>query len=172
MPAAWLARAGNGGSDRPVHEAHVPHAAGLLEGDVVAGSPSGFNDAIIEQFRANEGHVAQFGRHLVLLHHIGARSGAERVSPVMTFPADGGGWLIAASKAGAPDHPAWYHNLRAHPKIVIEVPGEGEVDVVAEELLGAERDAAWRVFTEGSAGFADYERRTSRVIPVIRLRRA
>jgi deazaflavin-dependent oxidoreductase (nitroreductase family) len=131
-----------------------------------------FNQHIVDEFRANQGTVetAGFGRSLVLLHHRGARSGTERVSPVMGIPSDGG-WFIAASKGGAPENPAWFHNLLSSPDTVIETPDEGEVAVHAVELRGAERDAAWALFTTRSPGFAEYERRTSRTIPVLELRR-
>ncbi len=132
-----------------------------------------FTQQVIDEFRANGGDVtiAGFGRSLVLLHHTGAKSGVERVTPVMALPAhDGDGWLIAASKAGAPDNPAWYHNLLAHPDITIETP-DGEVAVHADDLTGAERDAAWARFTAASEGFRQYEERTSRRIPVLALRR-
>lgn len=131
-----------------------------------------WNEPIIAEFRANDGTVTSrgFGSSLVLLHHIGAKSGVERVSPVMKI-ADGDGWLVAASKAGADDHPAWYHNLLAHPDIVVELPGEGEVPVHVEELKGAERDAGWAKFKEASPGFQSYEARTTRTIPVLKLHR-
>ncbi|WP_281882617.1 nitroreductase/quinone reductase family protein [Agromyces rhizosphaerae] len=131
-----------------------------------------FNQRIIDEFRANGGFVstAGFGRNLVLVHHVGARSGVERVAPLFAVRSDVG-WLIAASKGGAPDHPGWYHNLAAHPETIVEVPGEGEVAVRAVELEGAERDAAWERFTAASDGFATYQARTSRVIPVVELRR-
>jgi deazaflavin-dependent oxidoreductase (nitroreductase family) len=131
-----------------------------------------FNERIIDEFRTNHGTVetAGFGRALVLLHHRGARSGAERVSPVMGIPSDGG-WFIAASKGGAPENPAWFHNLLSSPDTVIETPDEGEVAVHAVQLHGAERDAAWTLFTARSPGCAEYERRTSRTIPVVELRR-
>ena len=131
-----------------------------------------FNQHIVDEFRANQGTVetAGFGRSLVLLHHRGARSGAERVSPVMGIPSDGG-WFIAASKGCAPENPAWFHNLLSSPDTMIETPDEGEVAVHAVELRGAERDAAWALFTTRSPGFAEYERRTSRTIPVLELRR-
>lgn len=133
---------------------------------------SDFNQRIIDEFRANGGTVASagFGRGLVLLHHRGAVSGAERVSPVMGIPS-ANGWFVAASKGGAPENPAWFHNLRAHPDVVIETPDEGDVAVHAVELHGAERDAAWSLFTTRSPGFVEYERRTSRVIPVLELQR-
>jgi deazaflavin-dependent oxidoreductase (nitroreductase family) len=131
-----------------------------------------FNQQIIDEFRANGGTVqtAGFGRDLVLLHHTGARSGAARVSPVMGIPSEHG-WFVAASKGGAPDNPAWYHNLIAHPDAMVETPDEGEVAVRAVPLEGEERDAAWALFTSHSPGFAEYERRTSRTIPVLELQR-
>lgn len=133
---------------------------------------AGFNERIIEEFRANGGTVttAGFGRRLVLLHHRGARSRIERVSPVMGLPSERG-WLVAASKGGAPENPAWFHNLLAHPDTVVETPDDGEVAVHAVRLEGAERDAAWARFLAESPGFGDYERRTERTIPVVELRR-
>ena len=129
-----------------------------------------WNSRVIDTFRANGGEVPQFGRSLVLVHHLGARTGTPRISPVMGFPTDDG-WLVVASKAGAPEHPAWYHNLRAHPETTIETPDDGTVDVWARELDPDERSAAWTCITERAPGFADYERRTTRVIPVIKLTR-
>jgi deazaflavin-dependent oxidoreductase (nitroreductase family) len=131
-----------------------------------------FNQRIIDEFRANGGTVetAGFGRSLVLLHHRGASSGLERVSPVMGIPSEAG-WFIAASKGGAPENPAWFHNLLKRPDTVIETPDEGEVAVHAVQLEGEARDAAWARFTSRSPGFAEYERRTSRTIPVFELRR-
>lgn len=130
-----------------------------------------YNDRIIAEFRANDGEVAHFGRDLVLVHHVGAKSGIERVSPLMGIRVDDDTWLIAASKAGAPSHPAWYHNLLAHPEVLIETADAGTVAVRARELIGAERDEAWTRFTTRSKSFADYEARTTRVIPVIALER-
>jgi deazaflavin-dependent oxidoreductase (nitroreductase family) len=131
-----------------------------------------FNQRIIDEFRASGGTVetAGFGRSLVLLHHRGASSGIERVTPVMGIPSESG-WLIAASKGGAPDNPAWFHNLLSSPETVIETPDDGEVAVQAVQLQGEERDAAWAQFTTRSPGFAEYERRTTRTIPVVELRR-
>lgn len=132
------------------------------------------NQQIIDEFRSNGGTVTTmgFGRDLVLLHHIGAKSGAERVTPVMALRPGDGVWLTAASKGGAPTNPAWFHNLVAHPDVEIEDPDEGTVRVRAEVLEGEQRDKAWKVFTEASEGFASYEKKTDRVIPVIVLRRA
>lgn len=131
-----------------------------------------WNRQIIDEFRASGGDVTAngFGRSLVLVHHIGAKSGAERISPVMGLRVDDDTWLIAASKGGSPQNPGWYHNLLAHPDVTIETP-EGIENVHVEDLVGAERDAAWARFTERSAGFRQYEQKTTRVIPVLALRR-
>ena len=129
-----------------------------------------WNQMIIDEFRANGGTVQTngFGRGLVLVHHLGARSGQERVSPVANIRDEDGSRLVAASKGGAPDNPAWYHNLLAHPDVSIETP-EGEEQVHVTDLAGAERDAGWSRFTRMSEGFRSYEARTTRTIPVLRL---
>ena len=134
-------------------------------------SPSSWDDQVIAEFRSNNGTVARFGRHLVLIHHIGAKTGAERVAPARAIRVDRDSWLVAASKGGAPDNPRWYYNLVANPDVRIETPDDGTVAVHAEVLRGAERDEAWERFKEASAGFRDYERKTSRIIPVVVLRR-
>jgi deazaflavin-dependent oxidoreductase (nitroreductase family) len=128
-----------------------------------------WNQQIIDAFRANGGEVPRFGRSLVLLHHRGARTGTERISPVRAFPGEDG-WLIVASKGGAPENPAWYHNLLAHPDVRIETP-EGDVDVKATVLDSTARDEVWRRITAEAPGFAEYEQRTTRVIPVVKLTR-
>ncbi|SMQ71188.1 nitroreductase/quinone reductase family protein [Agreia sp. VKM Ac-1783] len=131
---------------------------------------SSFNDQIIEEFRANGGHVetAGFGDKLILLHTRGARTGEDRVAPTMALR-DEDSWLIYASKAGAPEHPAWYFNLLEHPEITIETP-HGLVEVTAHELKGDDRDTAWRQIVAVAPGFGDYEAKAApRVIPVFRL---
>jgi deazaflavin-dependent oxidoreductase (nitroreductase family) len=135
----------------------------------MADRPNDWNQNVIDEFRANDGTVstAGFGRALVLLHHVGAKSGEQRIAPVRAIRQDDDSWLVAASKAGAPDNPAWYHNLRAHPDVSIEVPGEGTVAVRARVLEGDERDSGWAQFTAISPGFREYEDRTTRTIPVI-----
>jgi deazaflavin-dependent oxidoreductase (nitroreductase family) len=109
-----------------------------------------------------------FGRRLVLVHNLGAKSGEERINPVANILQPDGSRLIAASAGGADKNPAWYHNLLAHPDVTIETP-EGTEDVHVTDLQGAERDAAWAQFTTTSAGFRAYEEKTDRVIPVLRL---
>jgi len=134
-------------------------------------SASSWNDQVIAEFRANNGSVARFGRNLVLIHHVGAKTGAERVAPARAIRDDPDTWLVAASKGGAPDNPAWYHNLVAHPDVRIETPDDGTVAVHAEVLRGTDRDEAWERFKEASPGFRDYEQKTTRTIPVVRFHR-
>ena len=128
-----------------------------------------FNEAIIAEFRANDGKVGgQFeGAPLLLLHSIGARSGEERVSPMM-YQAVGESYAVFASKAGAPTNPAWYHNLLSTPEASIEV-GSESVPVRARVAVGDERDVIWERQKEQYPGFADYEAATDRLIPVLLL---
>ncbi|MFF2274524.1 nitroreductase/quinone reductase family protein [Agromyces sp. NPDC058126] len=101
---------------------------------------------------------------------IGRRTGLERVTPVRWFPAGGGARYIVASANGAPQNPAWYYNIAGHPdQVRIEFAGR-RIDVVAEQLHGAERAAAWAQITATARGFERYERITDREIPVIVLR--
>ena len=134
---------------------------------------SDWNDKVIAEFRANGGTTTQFGRHLVVMHTRGAKSGEERLNPVMGFR-DGDSWLVAASYAGQPVDPAWAHNLRAYPELDVEAAteettGTETVTVRATELPKPERDAAWVDIVAQAPGFADYEKKTDRVIPVFRL---
>jgi deazaflavin-dependent oxidoreductase (nitroreductase family) len=131
------------------------------------------NDQIIEEFRANGGTVtaAGFGRGLILVHHIGARSGEERIAPLMGLHPSEDAWLIAGTAAGAAKHPAWFYNLVAEPDTEIETPDNGTVKVRARVLEGHERDSGWARFTAAFEGFKEYERKTSRLIPVVELAR-
>jgi deazaflavin-dependent oxidoreductase (nitroreductase family) len=106
---------------------------------------------------------------LLLLHSTGARTGASRVTPMM-YQKTEDGWAVFASYAGRDENPAWYHNLLAHPGATIEV-GTSTVDVKARELAGDERLPIWEEQKRRYPGFADYETRTSRVIPVLLLTR-
>ena len=126
-----------------------------------------WNQQVIDEFRANEGKVGgQFeGAPLLLLHSTGAKSGKERVSPVM-YQQVGDDYAIFASKAGAPDNPDWYHNLLANPEASIEV-GTDAVDVVARVAEGDERERIWSTQKSEYPGFAEYEQKTSRTIPVV-----
>jgi deazaflavin-dependent oxidoreductase (nitroreductase family) len=131
--------------------------------------PGGYNAGIIAEFRANHGQVGGnfAGAPLLLLHTTGARTGTPRVNPVM-YLADDGRYLIFATKAGADDNPAWYHNLLAHPDATIEV-GDRVIEVHAEQVRGRERDEKYAEQARRYPGFADYERKTARTIPVIAL---
>ena len=133
---------------------------------------SDWNEKVIEEFRANAGRVGGMfeGASMILIHHIGAKSGIERVAPLVHFPEDDDHTVIVASAGGAPNHPAWYHNLKANPKIEVEVGAE-TYTVVADEITGPERDEVWERVTTAAPGFADYQRKTDRVIPLLRLTR-
>jgi len=131
-----------------------------------------FNQQIIDEFRSSGGKVGgQFdGARLLLLHTTGAKSGTERVNP-LAYRTDGDHLVVFGSKAGAPTNPDWYHNLRANPKASVEV-GPDRFDVTARVAEGEERERIWRDQKEEMPGFADYERLTSRPIPVIILERS
>ena len=133
---------------------------------------SDWNDKIIEEFRANGGKVGgQFeGAPLLLLHTTGARSGQPRVSPMM-YQAVDGGYAVFASKGGAPTNPDWYHNLLANPHTRAEI-GTETVELVARVAEGDERERIWSAQKAAYPGFADYERKTTRQIPVIVLQPA
>ncbi len=131
-----------------------------------------FNQSIADEFRANGGKVGgQFeGANLLLLTTTGAKSGQPRVSPLAYFRIDGK-LIIIGSFAGADVNPAWVHNLRANPSAHIEV-GDESSDVVARELPPAERDEFFPKITAVAPGFAEYQAKTSRVIPVFELQPA
>ncbi|GAY11762.1 nitroreductase family deazaflavin-dependent oxidoreductase [Pseudonocardia sp. N23] len=138
-----------------------------------------FNTNVIEQFRANDGQVGPpfEGAPMVLVHHVGAKSGEERVTPLVYLP-DGDRVVIFASAAGAPQNPAWFHNLKANPRVTLDVgDGKGRVETwtaLAEEVTGAERDELYARQAAVMPGFAEYEVKTEgiRTIPVIALTRA
>ncbi|HWC09635.1 MAG TPA: nitroreductase family deazaflavin-dependent oxidoreductase [Acidimicrobiales bacterium] len=131
------------------------------------------NQQIIEEFRANEGRVGGpfKGRRLLLLHHRGARTGIERVNPLAVQPLGDGAWAVFASKGGAPTNPDWFHNLVANPEAQIET-GTEVVAVKARVAEGDERERIWSRQKEEWPGFAEYEQKTARQIPVIILERA
>jgi deazaflavin-dependent oxidoreductase (nitroreductase family) len=106
------------------------------------------------------------GTPMLLLHHTGARSGAERVNPLAYF-ADDGRYVIFASKGGAPTNPGWYWNLKAHPEVKIEVGGD-TIDAVAGEAAGEERERLFRAQADRYPQFSDYAQKAApRNIPVI-----
>jgi deazaflavin-dependent oxidoreductase (nitroreductase family) len=130
-----------------------------------------FNEQVITEFRDNAGKVAGMfdGMPMILVHHVGAKSGQDRVAPLVYLP-DGGRYVVFASKGGAPENPAWYHNLKAHPETEVEV-GTEKFPVVAEEISGDERDRLYAAQVAAMPQFGDYERNTDRKIPVIALKR-
>jgi deazaflavin-dependent oxidoreductase (nitroreductase family) len=131
-----------------------------------------FNEQVIAEFRANGGQVGGMfeGAPMVLLHHTGAKTGTERVTPLMYRP-DGDDVVIFASKAGAPDNPDWFHNLVANPGTVIEL-GDGTRSVRARVAAGDERTRLWEAQKAEVPQFADYEASTDREIPVVILETA
>lgn len=129
-----------------------------------------WNRGVMEEFRSSGGKVAQFaGRPLLLLHYTGARTGTERVNPLV-YQAVGEDFAVFGSKAGAPTNPDWYHNVVANPDATVEV-GEETIRVRARLAEGDERDRIWDRQKRDNPNFADYERLTSRPVPVVILER-
>jgi deazaflavin-dependent oxidoreductase (nitroreductase family) len=134
-------------------------------------SPKNWNQAIIDEFRANSGKVGgRFaGKTLLLLHTVGAKSGQERINPV-AYVTDADRLVIIASKGGAPTNPDWYYNILAHPRVTVEV-GTEQFQAQAAVAPEPERTRLYSQMVEMMPGFADYQRNTTRVIPVITLTR-
>jgi deazaflavin-dependent oxidoreductase (nitroreductase family) len=130
-------------------------------------SMADFNQRVIDEFRESGGKSESFpgDSELLLLHHRGAKSGQERVTPLVYMP-DGDRYVIFASKAGAPNNPAWYHNLKANPETVVEVGTETRPVTVAE-VMGEERDRLYTAQAEAMPQFSEYAQKTDRVIPVL-----
>ena len=128
---------------------------------------SDWNTAIIEEFRANGGKVGgNFeGAPMLLLHTTGAKSGQERVNP-MVYRREGDDYVVFASKAGADTNPDWYHNLVANPEVEAEI-GTERVKLRARVAEGDERERIWTAQKEAMPGFAEYEQKTTRTIPVV-----
>ena len=127
-----------------------------------------WNQETISEFRENEGKVGGMfeGAPLLLLHHKGARTGTDRVSPMIYQSVDGG-YAVFASKGGADTNPDWLHNLKANPETRVEV-GTEFVDVRARVVEGPEYDQIWSAEKMRYPTFAEYERKTSRDhIPVV-----
>ena len=131
-----------------------------------------YNDRIVREFRAHAGQVGGewAGTPLILVHHVGARSGTERVTPLGCFPLDDGRYAVAASSGGSPQHPAWYHNLKAHPRIKVEVGAE-TFTVLAEQLDDAARAALWPKLVAEAPALGEHQAKTARQIPVFTLTR-
>lgn len=129
-------------------------------------------EALITDFRANGGQVRRgpfAGRPVLLLTTTGAQTGQPRLAPVV-YSRAGDGYVIVASKGGSSSHPAWYHNLLAQPIVTVEVAGQ-TFEARARVTEGAERDRLFTERTDTNPNFAEYQRRTSRVIPVVVLER-
>ena len=127
-----------------------------------------WNAKVIEEFRANGGQVGgQFeGAPLLLLHSTGARSGQERVNPMMYQDLGDGSVAVFASKAGAPDNPDWFHNITAAPAVTAEI-GTEQRSFAARVAEGDERERIWSKQKADYPGFAEYEQKTERTIPVV-----
>jgi deazaflavin-dependent oxidoreductase (nitroreductase family) len=137
------------------------------------GRASDFNTEMIEEFRANGGRVGGpwAGTTLILIHHIGARSGTERVTPLGCSPQGDGRFAIVASNGGSRAHPDWYYNLKASPRIRVEV-GTQTFTVLAEELDGTARADLWPKLIAQYPSIGEYQTRTARQIPVFLLTRS
>ncbi|MCU1468881.1 MAG: cell entry protein [Glaciihabitans sp.] len=134
-----------------------------------------WNDNIIAEFHDNNGVVGGpfAGAHLLLLTTTGAKSGEERVSPMMYFQ-DDDDRIVVASKGGAPTHPAWYHNLLANPEVHVAasiVGGVEEYDATATPLPEEERAPRYAQIAITNPGFGEYQKKTDRLIPLVRLTR-
>jgi deazaflavin-dependent oxidoreductase (nitroreductase family) len=133
---------------------------------------SDFNTEIIEEFRAKQGRVGGpfAGTPMILVHHVGARSGIERVTPLACSPRPDGRFAIVASNGGSPAHPDWYHNLKANPKVEVEA-GTETFTVLAHELDGAARAGLWPKLVAEFPDVGRHQARTTRQIPVFMLTR-
>ncbi|HZM42447.1 MAG TPA: nitroreductase family deazaflavin-dependent oxidoreductase [Acidimicrobiales bacterium] len=131
-----------------------------------------FNRSVIEEFRANEGHVSGFSARtpIMLVHHIGARSGIERITPIGCFPLGDDRYVIVASSGGSPTHPDWYHNLKAHPRIDVEV-GTQAFTVLADELDARARARLWPKLVADAPDLGKHATKTARQFPVFLLTR-
>jgi deazaflavin-dependent oxidoreductase (nitroreductase family) len=130
-----------------------------------------FNRGVIDEFRANDGKTSGPFAHapLMLMTTVGAKSGEERVIPIV-YTRDGDRLVVAASKGGAPTNPDWFHNVVAHPEVTVELPGES-FPARATVADRAERDRLYAAHAAEMPGFAEYEAKTDRVIPVVVLER-
>jgi deazaflavin-dependent oxidoreductase (nitroreductase family) len=133
---------------------------------------SDYNTRIIEEFRANEGRVGGpwADTPMILIHHIGAKSGIERVTPLGCFPQGDGRFAIVASNGGSSTHPDWYHNLTACPRIKVEV-GAQTFTVLAEELDDTARVELWPKLVAEAPQLAKFQTTITRQIPVFMLTR-
>ena len=133
---------------------------------------SDMNQKVIEEFRANDGKVGGFfaNNTLLLLHTTGAKSGKERINPLVTFE-DGDRLVIIASKGGAPSHPDWYHNIVANPVVKVEY-GTESFEAQAAVASEPERTRLYEIMETIMASFTEYKEKAGRVIPVVTLSRS
>ena len=133
---------------------------------------SEFNENVIAEFRANHGRVGGdlAGTPIILIHHIGAKTRTERVTPLAYSSQADGRLVIAASNGGSPTHPAWYHNLKAHPTIDVEL-GTETFTALAEEVTGAEHAELWPKLVAASPALGKFQANTARRIPLFTLTR-
>ena len=142
--------------------------AGTRGGRQPAGFAARLSNKVIAG-RVRKGGAKFLGFNALVLTTVGRKTGAERTTPVGWFPGPDDSWLIVASAAGATGNPAWYYNLAAHPdQVQIELEGR-KVPVTAEQLHGAEREAAWQQIVTAAPRFAKYQQKTDRELPIIRL---
>ena len=111
------------------------------------------------------GHRIPFGPKMLLLDHVGAKSGTKRTTPLVYID-DGDSYVVVASKGGHPRHPAWYHNLRANPETTVQV-GTRKVDVTARVATPAQRKRLWPKVVDAYSGYEGYQQRTDRKIPLV-----
>jgi deazaflavin-dependent oxidoreductase (nitroreductase family) len=167
-------RAGAGTMARDGGNGRSPSGSGNGNGTGDGESPAfnEWNRGVIDEFRRNHGQVSgDFeGQPLLLLHSTGARTGEERVNPLM-YQEEGDSIVVFASKAGAPTNPDWYHNLLHNPHATIEL-GDEVIDVDARAAGPAERERLWARQVQNTPGFAEYEQKTDRTIPVVVLERS
>ena len=134
--------------------------------------PSEFTESVIAEFRANHGRVGGdlADTPIILIHHLGARTRTERVTPLAYSSQADGRLVIAASNGGSPTHPAWYHNLKAHPTIEVEL-GTETFTVLAEEVTGAAHAELWPKLVAASPTLGEFQAKTARRIPLFTLTR-
>jgi deazaflavin-dependent oxidoreductase (nitroreductase family) len=139
-----------------------------MSSSTTSGDWDDWNAPVIAEFRANGGKVAgNFeGAPLLLLHTTGAKTGKERINPMMYQDLGNGSIAVFASKAGADTHPDWYHNISAHPDVTAEI-GTDTRRFRARTATGDERTRIWDTQKTDYSGFADYEARTTRQIPTV-----
>ena len=133
---------------------------------------SNLDEQVIDDFRASEGRVGGpfEGAPIILVHHVGVKTGTKRVSPLRYFPQDDGSMIIVASNHGAPENPAWYHNLKANPRTDVEAVAE-TFPVLVEEITGEQRNAVWAGILAMAPSLGQFQKMTSRTIPLLRLTR-